>query len=144
MARAITWFMCFYGSVVSTGVVSGFFFFSSRRRHTRCREVSWARRCVQETAMGRTMHLGANKDEIANRIIIVGDFDRCRVVAELLTNTKETISKRKFMTITGLYNDIPISVSCGGMGVSITDFLVRESREVVSGPMAIVRPCTLR
>eukprot|EP00831_Metopus_contortus_P000492 TRINITY_DN10186_c0_g1_i2.p2 TRINITY_DN10186_c0_g1~~TRINITY_DN10186_c0_g1_i2.p2 ORF type:complete len:129 (-),score=42.43 TRINITY_DN10186_c0_g1_i2:85-471(-) len=29
-----------------------FFFFSSRRRHTRCREVSWARRCVQET--GRT------------------------------------------------------------------------------------------
>eukprot|EP00831_Metopus_contortus_P082080 TRINITY_DN8792_c0_g1_i9.p2 TRINITY_DN8792_c0_g1~~TRINITY_DN8792_c0_g1_i9.p2 ORF type:complete len:122 (-),score=42.10 TRINITY_DN8792_c0_g1_i9:13-378(-) len=26
-----------------------FFFFSSRRRHTRCREVSWARRCVQET-----------------------------------------------------------------------------------------------
>eukprot|EP00831_Metopus_contortus_P055594 TRINITY_DN4710_c0_g1_i8.p2 TRINITY_DN4710_c0_g1~~TRINITY_DN4710_c0_g1_i8.p2 ORF type:complete len:143 (-),score=30.15 TRINITY_DN4710_c0_g1_i8:436-864(-) len=27
-----------------------FFFFSSRRRHTRCREVSWARRCVQETA----------------------------------------------------------------------------------------------
>eukprot|EP00831_Metopus_contortus_P019096 TRINITY_DN18227_c0_g1_i3.p1 TRINITY_DN18227_c0_g1~~TRINITY_DN18227_c0_g1_i3.p1 ORF type:complete len:104 (-),score=15.16 TRINITY_DN18227_c0_g1_i3:499-810(-) len=28
-----------------------FFFFSSRRRHTRCREVSWARRCVQETAV---------------------------------------------------------------------------------------------
>eukprot|EP00831_Metopus_contortus_P055843 TRINITY_DN47400_c0_g1_i1.p1 TRINITY_DN47400_c0_g1~~TRINITY_DN47400_c0_g1_i1.p1 ORF type:complete len:143 (+),score=41.98 TRINITY_DN47400_c0_g1_i1:82-510(+) len=28
------------------------FFFSSRRRHTRCREVSWARRCVQETGTG--------------------------------------------------------------------------------------------
>eukprot|EP00831_Metopus_contortus_P053014 TRINITY_DN44544_c0_g1_i2.p1 TRINITY_DN44544_c0_g1~~TRINITY_DN44544_c0_g1_i2.p1 ORF type:complete len:152 (+),score=36.73 TRINITY_DN44544_c0_g1_i2:24-479(+) len=28
-----------------------FFFFSSRRRHTRCREVSWARRCVQETGV---------------------------------------------------------------------------------------------
>eukprot|EP00831_Metopus_contortus_P034115 TRINITY_DN27251_c0_g1_i2.p1 TRINITY_DN27251_c0_g1~~TRINITY_DN27251_c0_g1_i2.p1 ORF type:complete len:153 (-),score=42.72 TRINITY_DN27251_c0_g1_i2:10-438(-) len=27
------------------------FFFSSRRRHTRCREVSWARRCVQETVI---------------------------------------------------------------------------------------------
>eukprot|EP01015_Nassula_variabilis_P000953 TRINITY_DN1051_c0_g1_i6.p2 TRINITY_DN1051_c0_g1~~TRINITY_DN1051_c0_g1_i6.p2 ORF type:complete len:117 (-),score=56.30 TRINITY_DN1051_c0_g1_i6:60-410(-) len=26
------------------------FFFSSRRRHTRCSGVSWARRCVQETA----------------------------------------------------------------------------------------------
>eukprot|EP00831_Metopus_contortus_P062644 TRINITY_DN54831_c0_g1_i1.p1 TRINITY_DN54831_c0_g1~~TRINITY_DN54831_c0_g1_i1.p1 ORF type:complete len:177 (-),score=49.42 TRINITY_DN54831_c0_g1_i1:28-558(-) len=31
------------------GTVDLFFFFSSRRRHTRCREVSWARRCVQET-----------------------------------------------------------------------------------------------
>eukprot|EP00831_Metopus_contortus_P048278 TRINITY_DN3928_c0_g1_i4.p3 TRINITY_DN3928_c0_g1~~TRINITY_DN3928_c0_g1_i4.p3 ORF type:complete len:124 (+),score=25.39 TRINITY_DN3928_c0_g1_i4:80-451(+) len=30
-----------------------FFFFSSRRRHTRCREVSWARRCVQETGIIR-------------------------------------------------------------------------------------------
>ena len=31
-------------------------FFSSRRRHTRCREVSWARRCVYETdTMDRTI-----------------------------------------------------------------------------------------
>eukprot|EP00831_Metopus_contortus_P059039 TRINITY_DN51089_c0_g2_i1.p3 TRINITY_DN51089_c0_g2~~TRINITY_DN51089_c0_g2_i1.p3 ORF type:complete len:102 (+),score=26.56 TRINITY_DN51089_c0_g2_i1:19-324(+) len=30
-------------------MIRGNFFFSSRRRHTRCREVSWARRCVQET-----------------------------------------------------------------------------------------------
>eukprot|EP00831_Metopus_contortus_P047805 TRINITY_DN38728_c0_g1_i1.p3 TRINITY_DN38728_c0_g1~~TRINITY_DN38728_c0_g1_i1.p3 ORF type:complete len:123 (+),score=22.01 TRINITY_DN38728_c0_g1_i1:27-395(+) len=36
--------MCYH--VVFYGFV---FFFSSRRRHTRCREVSWARRCVQET-----------------------------------------------------------------------------------------------
>eukprot|EP00831_Metopus_contortus_P052782 TRINITY_DN44324_c0_g1_i2.p1 TRINITY_DN44324_c0_g1~~TRINITY_DN44324_c0_g1_i2.p1 ORF type:complete len:265 (+),score=76.62 TRINITY_DN44324_c0_g1_i2:58-852(+) len=33
------------------GVCCIFFFFSSRRRHTRCREVSWARRCVQETGI---------------------------------------------------------------------------------------------
>eukprot|EP00831_Metopus_contortus_P021561 TRINITY_DN19663_c0_g1_i3.p1 TRINITY_DN19663_c0_g1~~TRINITY_DN19663_c0_g1_i3.p1 ORF type:complete len:129 (+),score=10.67 TRINITY_DN19663_c0_g1_i3:46-432(+) len=32
-----------------------FFFFSSRRRHTRCREVSWARRCVQETVPRPTL-----------------------------------------------------------------------------------------
>eukprot|EP00831_Metopus_contortus_P033052 TRINITY_DN26557_c0_g1_i1.p2 TRINITY_DN26557_c0_g1~~TRINITY_DN26557_c0_g1_i1.p2 ORF type:complete len:131 (+),score=54.10 TRINITY_DN26557_c0_g1_i1:63-455(+) len=32
-------------------LVLQFFFFSSRRRHTRCREVSWARRCVQETGI---------------------------------------------------------------------------------------------
>eukprot|EP00831_Metopus_contortus_P060846 TRINITY_DN5273_c0_g1_i2.p1 TRINITY_DN5273_c0_g1~~TRINITY_DN5273_c0_g1_i2.p1 ORF type:complete len:187 (-),score=18.20 TRINITY_DN5273_c0_g1_i2:637-1197(-) len=38
---------CVYDFIV--GFV--FFFFSSRRRHTRCREVSWARRCVQETGI---------------------------------------------------------------------------------------------
>eukprot|EP00831_Metopus_contortus_P059038 TRINITY_DN51089_c0_g1_i1.p2 TRINITY_DN51089_c0_g1~~TRINITY_DN51089_c0_g1_i1.p2 ORF type:complete len:127 (+),score=45.72 TRINITY_DN51089_c0_g1_i1:19-399(+) len=32
-------------------MIRGNFFFSSRRRHTRCREVSWARRCVQETGI---------------------------------------------------------------------------------------------
>eukprot|EP00831_Metopus_contortus_P026875 TRINITY_DN22747_c0_g1_i3.p3 TRINITY_DN22747_c0_g1~~TRINITY_DN22747_c0_g1_i3.p3 ORF type:complete len:104 (-),score=39.16 TRINITY_DN22747_c0_g1_i3:54-365(-) len=35
--------------VIQFVVILFFFFFSSRRRHTRCREVSWARRCVQET-----------------------------------------------------------------------------------------------
>eukprot|EP00828_Plagiopyla_frontata_P034144 TRINITY_DN443_c0_g2_i3.p1 TRINITY_DN443_c0_g2~~TRINITY_DN443_c0_g2_i3.p1 ORF type:complete len:254 (-),score=-28.68 TRINITY_DN443_c0_g2_i3:2853-3614(-) len=32
-----------------------FFFFSSRRRHTRFLPVSWARRCVQETAFNRCL-----------------------------------------------------------------------------------------
>eukprot|EP00825_Cyclidium_porcatum_P044211 TRINITY_DN6417_c0_g1_i4.p1 TRINITY_DN6417_c0_g1~~TRINITY_DN6417_c0_g1_i4.p1 ORF type:complete len:192 (-),score=42.93 TRINITY_DN6417_c0_g1_i4:44-619(-) len=33
-----------------------FFFFSSRRRHTRSCLVSWARRCVQETGYQRRVH----------------------------------------------------------------------------------------
>ena len=48
-------------------------------------------------------------------MIIVGDFERCNVVAEHLTNVKRIESKRKFLTITGLYNGIPVSVVCGGM-----------------------------
>eukprot|EP00831_Metopus_contortus_P070058 TRINITY_DN6332_c0_g1_i2.p2 TRINITY_DN6332_c0_g1~~TRINITY_DN6332_c0_g1_i2.p2 ORF type:complete len:160 (+),score=34.47 TRINITY_DN6332_c0_g1_i2:17-496(+) len=43
-----------YGVWVAGGIL--FFFFSSRRRHTRCREVSWARRCVQETGYQRRVH----------------------------------------------------------------------------------------
>eukprot|EP00831_Metopus_contortus_P020177 TRINITY_DN18859_c0_g1_i1.p2 TRINITY_DN18859_c0_g1~~TRINITY_DN18859_c0_g1_i1.p2 ORF type:complete len:145 (+),score=30.42 TRINITY_DN18859_c0_g1_i1:42-476(+) len=37
------------------------FFFSSRRRHTRCREVSWARRCVQETGTNSEISLCFSK-----------------------------------------------------------------------------------
>eukprot|EP00831_Metopus_contortus_P047142 TRINITY_DN37970_c0_g1_i1.p1 TRINITY_DN37970_c0_g1~~TRINITY_DN37970_c0_g1_i1.p1 ORF type:complete len:108 (-),score=18.29 TRINITY_DN37970_c0_g1_i1:158-481(-) len=40
------------------------FFFSSRRRHTRCREVSWARRCVQETVLSQwSRHDQAKHDQ---------------------------------------------------------------------------------
>eukprot|EP00831_Metopus_contortus_P018914 TRINITY_DN18107_c0_g2_i1.p1 TRINITY_DN18107_c0_g2~~TRINITY_DN18107_c0_g2_i1.p1 ORF type:complete len:343 (-),score=86.80 TRINITY_DN18107_c0_g2_i1:520-1548(-) len=39
-----------------------FFFFSSRRRHTRCREVSWARRCVQETGINAE-YMGIQMEE---------------------------------------------------------------------------------
>eukprot|EP00831_Metopus_contortus_P046177 TRINITY_DN37066_c0_g1_i1.p2 TRINITY_DN37066_c0_g1~~TRINITY_DN37066_c0_g1_i1.p2 ORF type:complete len:181 (-),score=17.28 TRINITY_DN37066_c0_g1_i1:188-730(-) len=43
------------------------FFFSSRRRHTRCREVSWARRCVQETE--RRVHGQAIVDNICKVLL---------------------------------------------------------------------------
>eukprot|EP00831_Metopus_contortus_P021606 TRINITY_DN19697_c0_g1_i5.p1 TRINITY_DN19697_c0_g1~~TRINITY_DN19697_c0_g1_i5.p1 ORF type:complete len:146 (-),score=37.47 TRINITY_DN19697_c0_g1_i5:5-442(-) len=39
------------------------FFFSSRRRHTRCREVSWARRCVQETGKVEYTFYDANSNQ---------------------------------------------------------------------------------
>eukprot|EP00831_Metopus_contortus_P038300 TRINITY_DN30123_c0_g1_i1.p2 TRINITY_DN30123_c0_g1~~TRINITY_DN30123_c0_g1_i1.p2 ORF type:complete len:133 (+),score=39.81 TRINITY_DN30123_c0_g1_i1:36-434(+) len=43
--------LCFGRGIVFYGGGCCCFFFSSRRRHTRCREVSWARRCVQETGI---------------------------------------------------------------------------------------------
>eukprot|EP00831_Metopus_contortus_P025111 TRINITY_DN21731_c0_g1_i4.p5 TRINITY_DN21731_c0_g1~~TRINITY_DN21731_c0_g1_i4.p5 ORF type:complete len:102 (+),score=26.84 TRINITY_DN21731_c0_g1_i4:3-308(+) len=48
-----------------------FFFFSSRRRHTRCREVSWARRCVQETGSGHSTSLSC----VPSYIAPFGGFD---------------------------------------------------------------------
>lgn len=72
-------------------------------------------------------------------MVIVGDYERCSTVAECLTDVKRTESKRHFLSLTGLYKDVPVSVVCGGMGVSITDFIIREARQVVQGPMTIVR-----
>eukprot|EP01015_Nassula_variabilis_P028178 TRINITY_DN5862_c0_g1_i3.p1 TRINITY_DN5862_c0_g1~~TRINITY_DN5862_c0_g1_i3.p1 ORF type:complete len:309 (-),score=94.27 TRINITY_DN5862_c0_g1_i3:62-988(-) len=47
------------------------FFFSSRRRHTRCSGVSWARRCVQETGALRVAkkHAPHLVNEINNRYL---------------------------------------------------------------------------
>ncbi len=69
----------------------------------------------------------------------MGDFGRCKRVASYLTNVKRTKSKRNFLTFTGLYKGKPVSIVCPGMGIPNTDFLVREAREVVSGPMIMAR-----
>eukprot|EP00825_Cyclidium_porcatum_P003983 TRINITY_DN11852_c0_g1_i1.p2 TRINITY_DN11852_c0_g1~~TRINITY_DN11852_c0_g1_i1.p2 ORF type:complete len:425 (-),score=21.81 TRINITY_DN11852_c0_g1_i1:1160-2434(-) len=45
-----------YGVVIDSVGMFVFFFFSSRRRHTRSCLVSWARRCVQETGYQRRVH----------------------------------------------------------------------------------------
>eukprot|EP00831_Metopus_contortus_P023396 TRINITY_DN20645_c0_g1_i2.p2 TRINITY_DN20645_c0_g1~~TRINITY_DN20645_c0_g1_i2.p2 ORF type:complete len:124 (+),score=31.92 TRINITY_DN20645_c0_g1_i2:2-373(+) len=74
-------FLCVRGSQLL------FFFFSSRRRHTRCREVSWARRCVQETGsiddeieislsikkLGRSEISGITYDD--NEAVDISDID---------------------------------------------------------------------
>ena len=46
---------------------------------------------------------------------------------------------RGFTTYTGRFNSTLVSIVATGMGTAMMDFLVRESRAVVKGPMAIVR-----
>lgn len=48
-------------------------------------------------------------------------------------------SQRNFLTLTGTYQGVPISIVAIGMGFSVVDFFVRECRAVVKGEMIIVR-----
>eukprot|EP00877_Chromochloris_zofingiensis_P005897 jgi/Chrzof1/1560/Cz10g12140.t1 len=94
---------------------------------------------------GRTLHIGTKKGEMANRILSVGSMDRALLIADLLKPPRQGhelfqhLSSRGFLTITGLYNNIPISIVTTMMGMPNMDFVVRESRAVVDGQMAIVR-----
>lgn len=93
-------------------------------------------------AEGCTYHVGTKRGEVANRIITVGDYTRARRIAKHFDGGKplfEHESHRKFLTLTGTYNGIPISVVAIGMGFSVVDFFVRECRAVVDGDMIIVR-----
>ncbi|KAJ3107719.1 hypothetical protein HDU97_003389 [Phlyctochytrium planicorne] len=91
---------------------------------------------------GRTYHVGTKVGETANRVLTVGDPSRADLIAKLLDPTPahtRVHSKRGFLTITGAYKGVPVSIVAIGMGVSMMDFFVREVRAVVRGPMAIVR-----
>ena len=57
----------------------------------------------------------------------------------MLENVIQVKSKRNFWTFTGIFKGKPISISCPGMGVPNTDFLVREARHVIPGPMVMLR-----
>lgn len=48
-------------------------------------------------------------------------------------------SSRGFFTYTGTFKGVPVSVVAIGMGPSMMDFFVRESRAIVEGPMAMIR-----
>ncbi|GLB41386.1 putative phosphorylase superfamily protein [Lyophyllum shimeji] len=94
------------------------------------------------TADQRVYHLGLRPGEVANRIITVGSPSRARgIAAHLDQNPKPFVlsSERGFLTITGRYKNVPISIISIGMGFPNMDFFIREVRECLSGDMCVVR-----
>ncbi|KAJ3092951.1 hypothetical protein HK102_000045 [Quaeritorhiza haematococci] len=92
-------------------------------------------------AEGRTYHVGTKKGEVAPRIVTVGDPIRAhRLATHLEVDGRQvTVSKRGFTTITGKFRGVPVSIVAIGMGISMMDFFLRETRAVVDGPMVVVR-----
>ena len=93
-------------------------------------------------AHGKNLHMEVGTGDIANRIITVGAESRAEKIATFLDKDvpiKKITSHRGFTTITGAYHGVPVSIVSIGMGPSMMDFFVRESRAVIRGPMAIVR-----
>ncbi|KAI9217542.1 nucleoside phosphorylase domain-containing protein [Blastocladiella britannica] len=107
---------------------------------------------------GHTYHVGVKPGEVANRIITVGDPSRAILIATYLdggeaidaTQHKKYLnfvspkifiktSGRLFTTVTGRYKGVPVSIIAIGMGVPMIDFMVREVRAVVQGPLHIIR-----
>ncbi|KAL1746147.1 nucleoside phosphorylase domain-containing protein [Schizophyllum fasciatum] len=94
------------------------------------------------TADGRVYHLGVRPGEVANRIVTVGSPSRAHSLESLLDEKPKPFtlaSERGFLTITGRYKGVPVSIMSVGMGSPNLDFFVRESRECVVGDMAIIR-----
>ena len=91
---------------------------------------------------GRVYHLGLKRGELANRILLVGDPERAKLIRELLDNPETSfayVSNRGFTTYTGTKNGKPISIMSIGMGMPMMDFAIREIRAITDGPLAIIR-----
>ncbi|TKY84574.1 hypothetical protein EX895_006476 [Sporisorium graminicola] len=95
-----------------------------------------------QDAQGRTYHVATKAGQVANRIITVGDQVRAHRIAKAFDGGAPLFSfnsQRNFLTLTGTFKGVPISVVAIGMGFSVVDFFVRECRAVVQGELIIVR-----
>eukprot|EP01032_Pedospumella_encystans_P011311 gene11311-13157_t len=91
---------------------------------------------------GKNLHMEVGFGDIANRVITVGSEHRAEKIAEYLDASpapKKISSGRGFTTITGYFKGVNVSIVAIGMGPSMMDFFVRETRAVVEGPMAMIR-----
>ncbi|KAE9295228.1 hypothetical protein PF008_g24323 [Phytophthora fragariae] len=90
---------------------------------------------------GTVLHLGVKAGQVANRVVSVGSISRAKLLAQLLDDAKfDTFeSPRGFTTFTGKKKEVQVSIIATGMGVPNMDFVVRETRAVVEGPMIIIR-----
>lgn len=93
-------------------------------------------------ANGKNLHMDVGFGDLANRIVTVGAVSRLEKVAKYLDTDSVRFrhtSSRGFTSITGTFSGVPVSIVAIGMGISMMDFFVRESRAVVDGPMAVIR-----
>ena len=100
---------------------------------------------------GKIYHLGLRPDQITKNIFLVGDPARVEKVAAHFDKIEHRVSHREFLTVTGRYKDMPVSVISTGIGtdnVEITlvelfalneyDFKARK-RKGNSSPLTLIR-----
>lgn len=60
--------------------------------------------------------LQARVADVAPAALVVGDPARAALAASLLTDVREVGSNREFVTHTGIWNDVPVTVASHGVG----------------------------
>lgn len=75
---------------------------------------------------GAVYHLGVKPEELADKIILVGDPNRVSKVAEYFDTKECDISVREFRTITGSYKGKRITVVGTGIGCDNIDIVLNE------------------
>jgi uridine phosphorylase len=75
---------------------------------------------------GSVFHLHLLPDEIADKIIIVGDPGRVEMIGQMFDTIRIRKSNREFTTLTGSYRDQEITVISSGIGTDNIDIVVNE------------------
>jgi uridine phosphorylase len=93
---------------------------------------------IPKNARGRFYHLDCAPGELAPYILTCGDPDRARKIARRLTRVDMRRHNREFLTYTGVYQDIPVSVMATGIGAPASAIAIVEAANCVA-PVTFIR-----
>ena len=93
---------------------------------------------IPKNARGRFYHLDCAPGELAPYILTCGDPDRARRIARMLTRVDMRRKNREFLTYTGIYEDIPVSVMATGIGAPASAIAIVEAANCVA-PVTFIR-----
>ena len=81
---------------------------------------------------GSIYHLNLKPEQVADKIIVVGDPNRVALVSSRFERIDHKVSGREFNTHTGIYKGERISVISTGIGVDNIDIVINELDAVVN------------
>jgi uridine phosphorylase len=93
---------------------------------------------IPKNARGRFYHLDCAPGDLAPYIFACGDPDRARRIARRLTRVDLKRQNREFLTYTGAYNKIPVSVMATGIGAPASAIAIVEAANCIN-PVTIIR-----
>jgi uridine phosphorylase len=93
---------------------------------------------IPKNARGRFYHLDCAPGDLAPYILTCGDPERARRIARRLTRVDMRRKNREFLTYTGIYQDIPVSVMATGIGAPASAIAIVEAANCVT-PVTFIR-----
>jgi len=89
---------------------------------------------------GSIYHLGIHPEQLASKVILVGDPERVPLISRHFDHVEFTSSNREFVVHTGTVNHKRISVVSTGIGVDNIDIVVNELDALVNIDLTSRRP----
>lgn len=81
---------------------------------------------------GKVLHLGLAKGQLAENVFLVGDPARAIRVSRRFDDILCEVRNREYVTVTGSYNGMPVSVIGTGIGVDNVEIALVEAYTVAS------------
>lgn len=86
---------------------------------------------------GRYYHIGCKEGDLNPYILLCGDPARAYKTAKYFDDARTPITHREYVTVSGNYKGIPVSVMATGIGADNTEIALVEAYQIVKQPTFI-------